>query len=244
MDGIFNYCDRWCERCPFTGRCRNFSMGAAMERRARRKDKENEAFWQAMDKACGDALADLTREADSLAPAESDEDKADKAAFGRRMDEHDAAVRAHPLSRLAEEYLWAAHRWLERRRDRVPSEIADAVDVIAWYHMFISVKLTRALSGLLDFEDDDEDDDDPEDLLDEDGAPYPKDSDGSAKIAIIAIERSFAAWSIVRDRREAERKTATKMMGMLLRLRAMAERHFPDARMFHRPGFDDVGSRD
>ena len=30
--GIFNYCDRWCERCPFTSRCRSFSMGQAMER--------------------------------------------------------------------------------------------------------------------------------------------------------------------------------------------------------------------
>ena len=29
--GIFNYCDRWCERCPFTSRCRLFATLAEIE---------------------------------------------------------------------------------------------------------------------------------------------------------------------------------------------------------------------
>jgi hypothetical protein len=24
IDSIFNYCDRWCERCAFTAKCRNY----------------------------------------------------------------------------------------------------------------------------------------------------------------------------------------------------------------------------
>ncbi|MDO8793409.1 MAG: hypothetical protein Q7J25_02180 [Vicinamibacterales bacterium] len=28
---IFNYCDRWCERCPLTARCRVFAMSAEQE---------------------------------------------------------------------------------------------------------------------------------------------------------------------------------------------------------------------
>lgn len=241
IDGIFNYCDRWCERCPFTGRCRNFATLQAVERRARRRDAENEAFWDAMDKACGDALGDLTRQAASLdAPGPADGAKQEGAPFGPEPDDQDAAVDAHPLARLSDEYLWAAHRWLERRRGRVPAEAADAVDVIGWYHMFIHVKFTRALRGLAE----QDDDGDGEELVDEDGVPFPKDSDGSAKVGIIAVERSFAAWSLVRDRLKAERKTAAGMMGVLLRIRALAQRQFPDARTFHRPGFDDVGSRD
>ena len=27
ISGIYNYCDRWCERCAFTSRCMNFAMG-------------------------------------------------------------------------------------------------------------------------------------------------------------------------------------------------------------------------
>ncbi len=29
--GIFNYCDRWCERCPLTSRCRVFADMAELE---------------------------------------------------------------------------------------------------------------------------------------------------------------------------------------------------------------------
>ena len=29
--GIFNYCDRWCERCAFTSRCRVFADVAQIE---------------------------------------------------------------------------------------------------------------------------------------------------------------------------------------------------------------------
>jgi hypothetical protein len=239
IDGIFNYCDRWCERCPFTSRCRNFSMGRAIERHVKRRDEENEAFWDAMDKACGDSLKDVSEQAESLAPEESEEEKQEKAAFGREMDEQEQEVRAHPLARLAEAYLWTAHRWLERRRGRVPEPIADAIEVIAWYHIFISMKVTRALHGLIEQEDEDY-----EELTDDDGVPFPKDSEGSAKIAVIAIERSFGAWSILRERVEKEAKNSAKMMATLLRLRSMAEEYFPDARTFHRPGFDDVGSRD
>jgi hypothetical protein len=26
ISGIYNYCDRWCERCPFTLRCATYSV--------------------------------------------------------------------------------------------------------------------------------------------------------------------------------------------------------------------------
>jgi hypothetical protein len=30
IDGIFNYCDRWCERCEYSGRCRVFAMDRSL----------------------------------------------------------------------------------------------------------------------------------------------------------------------------------------------------------------------
>ena len=32
IPGVFNYCDRWCERCPFSSRCRVYAieMGIAV----------------------------------------------------------------------------------------------------------------------------------------------------------------------------------------------------------------------
>ena len=29
--GVYNFCDRWCERCPLTSRCRVFADVAEME---------------------------------------------------------------------------------------------------------------------------------------------------------------------------------------------------------------------
>lgn len=126
IPSIYNYCDRWCERCPFTARCLNYAMGAEMEGR---------------------------------------EDQ---------------------------------------------------------------VKLMRALSG--------KEDDDNTDPLDE----HPKDSDGSAKIALIGMDRSLAAWAILL-RAFPQRETETlRLLAYLERIRRLTEQAFPNARAFVRPGFDGL----
>src|SRR3712207_1594506 len=48
IDGIFNYCDRWCERCPFTSRCRVYAMEEAAERQPGDRDPKNAAFWDGL----------------------------------------------------------------------------------------------------------------------------------------------------------------------------------------------------
>src|SRR5678815_335175 len=47
ISGIYNYCDRWCERCPFSSRCLLYAQekeddDASPESR----DINNEAFWR------------------------------------------------------------------------------------------------------------------------------------------------------------------------------------------------------
>src|SRR5262245_16756365 len=43
IDGIYNYCDRWCERCIFTSRCRNFE--GVRNLKPEEQDISNKAFW-------------------------------------------------------------------------------------------------------------------------------------------------------------------------------------------------------
>ena len=240
IDGIYNYCDRWCERCPFTWRCRNFTMGRAMARHMARKDRDNADFWAAMNKTLGDEIEALAKQAEDLPDRKPPEDE-ETVAFRKKMGQQDRAVRRHVLSLGAERYMRQVDRWfkrhpeLQKHVEKCETRLDDAVEIISWYHMFISAKLFRALSGLMDQEDEDW-----EELMDEVGKPYPKDSDGSAKIAIIAIERSIGGWSIVRDELPDEREAAIEMMKTLVRIRQMVDRHFPDARRFHRPGFDDL----
>ncbi len=46
IPGIYNYCDRWCERCPFTSRCMNFALSEEEFAGLEARDINNEAFWQ------------------------------------------------------------------------------------------------------------------------------------------------------------------------------------------------------
>ncbi len=104
--------------------------------------------------------------------------------------------------------------------------IRDTLDVVRWYLFFIEVKLRRAVQGAVDER--------PRHLED-----LPRDSDGSAKIALIAIDRSIAAWARLREHFAAEHADAIlDLLVQLERLRRAAEAKFPAAREFKRPGLD------
>ena len=59
--GIYNYCDRWCERCPQTLRRLNFSVSEEEFSDPETRDIRNEAFWKKLSGILGDAL-ELLRE--------------------------------------------------------------------------------------------------------------------------------------------------------------------------------------
>ena len=44
IPGIYNYCDRWCERCTFTSRCRNYENTGKLS--LEQLEINNKAFWK------------------------------------------------------------------------------------------------------------------------------------------------------------------------------------------------------
>jgi hypothetical protein len=104
------------------------------------------------------------------------------------------------------------------------ASLGDCFEIIQWYLFFIEAKLQRALQGKME---DDEDND-----------GYPKDSDGSAKIALIAIERSIGAWSGIYEKQPASEDVALKTLSLLSQLKQKTLEEFPVAMQFKRPGFD------
>ena len=47
ISGIYNYCDRWCERCPLSSRCLLYATEQADEDDSpESRDIQNEAFWR------------------------------------------------------------------------------------------------------------------------------------------------------------------------------------------------------
>jgi hypothetical protein len=46
IPGIFNYCDRWCERCEMTNKCANYALTTAEGMNVEDYQNNNKKFWQ------------------------------------------------------------------------------------------------------------------------------------------------------------------------------------------------------
>ena len=77
-----------------------------------------------------------------------------------------------------------------------------------------------------------------EDLISDD-SDFPNDSDGSAKVALIGVDRSILAWSALSSYFSDNKKEIINIIVLLENLRKRIELKFPNARDFKRPGFDD-----
>jgi len=103
------------------------------------------------------------------------------------------------------------------------SRFNDALEVVYFYNFFISAKIYRALGGIDNFESNE----------------IQTDSNGSAKIALIAIDRLIAAWSVAMENMMDHEDEILKFLISLAEIRIETESAFPLARQFVRPGFDD-----
>jgi hypothetical protein len=65
IEGIYNYCDRWCERCPFTSRCLVYAQEHADADGPEANDINNEAFWHVEDDAEEDDVTEGLQQKDS-----------------------------------------------------------------------------------------------------------------------------------------------------------------------------------
>jgi hypothetical protein len=105
-------------------------------------------------------------------------------------------------------------------------KIQDYLEIMRWYQHQIYVKLCRAASGMIRGEI-------------EDVEYFPQDANGSAKVAIIGIERSIAAWGGLLLQFPDQENSILDMLVALKKLLRQIDAAFPDARAFIRSGFDE-----
>lgn len=237
--GVHNYCDRWCERCPFTARCRVYADEQEMSEEA--KDPQDPAFWQNIKKSFEGVLEMLHKMMEEMGidPAEVEkmpapEPDPDVQALEKRMRE-----KTMQYAETVERFFRDDNAYFELKSDELAEQIEagkpvdleswqffqDAVEVVRWYQYFISAKIHRAVNSL--------------DHLDEEDDRIQSDSNGSAKIAMIAIERSLGAWEVLRRQLPEKDREILELQRQLQHLRAEINRLFPQWTQFHRPGFDD-----
>ncbi|MEO6039177.1 MAG: hypothetical protein ABIQ93_12260 [Saprospiraceae bacterium] len=235
ISGVHNYCDRWCERCRFLDRC---AVGAIeLERWAKGQDWQPEDFFRELD-----AMFHLTtlEKPDWLAEMEFSRDDLEAEDPDPQLEALQKAVQERGMHyfRGVQEFLKAqkeqlkAHHidldaaFAEGRDQQERSELAEALEVIHWYLHFMFVKGCRALGGL-------------EDMHDEHwGGAHQSDANGSAKIAMIAVQRSMGAWEVVRRHWPERQLTIAGFIREINQFRRLLERYFPDWHKFIRPGFD------
>jgi hypothetical protein len=243
ISGIYNYCDRWCERCPFTSRCLSYKSSCEDDD-PDVNDMNNKMFW--------DKISDNSKLAMEMILGHAEEhgidlNDIDPEATARSEEKLRRDAEAKPVARWSESYIKTVDDWFSPRQktfdekgqelvalykmdlpdtnaEEEADSLRDCVDIIKWYQFQIHVKLMRALMQ-------------EEDLagIDDD---LPSDSDGSAKVALIGMDRSIGAWTLLMDHLPGESDSILDVLVLIARIRKQAELDFPNARSFIRPGFD------
>ncbi len=236
ISGIYNYCDRWCERCAYTLRCANFAIGQKMDPDSQPHDRRKETLWPRLG-----AIKDL---ADAMLAKQADQPGvgvAEKPKFKNMK----RPIDRHRLGAAALRYMEFTHQFVEQNPDLgkqanppegasepwSPVSVAEAFDVIAWDHTIIAVKTARATRR---DKVDEEIENNPE------FADIPSDRDGTAKVVLLSIDRSILAWAVLLTHVPAFQEMGLSAMLTLHRLRTAMERDIPKARGFMRPGFDTI----
>ena len=231
IPGIYNYCDRWCERCTFTSRCLTYKFGKIMDENLDDKIELNQLFWKFFDKNLDNTL-DLFEESEY--EEESYNFDEDESYTGDDFEIKRLIAESHDAAQLAKEYINIVSNWFKQNETELIAfsnieeksilKISDAIEVIHWYHIFIYPKIMRALQGKDD------------DLLEDE---FPLDSDGSAKITLIAIDRSISAWGYIFMQTDDKNENIFNIIKLLVTLQQLVEDNFPNSRNFIRPGFDE-----
>jgi hypothetical protein len=220
VNGIYNYCDQWCRYCPHTERCLAFKCLRDQEQRRP-----------------GDIFEDLAASVNEMISFSRDVVQAEGAnsplaelavlpTIGTTVD---LPHIDDPLERRGREYALETARFLASVAPTLPSPKGAAggmpapIEVVIWYHALIAVKIYRALASA---------------AMSRQGKPgLADDAQGSAKVALIGIDRSRKALRQLQIKLHDAR--IERLIARLERLSAEVDRRFPDARAFVRPGLDE-----
>ncbi|MDD4148763.1 MAG: hypothetical protein PHE33_01925 [Bacteroidales bacterium] len=224
ISGVHNYCDRWCERCKFIKRCR---VGLAeLKRLERDGDMDDTDFLEEFSSILTDTFELVSKKAAEMGIDLND-----------LMDNSHEKTEKTPneIEEIAKNYGIEAHNWTKNNSEQINKltlkvieqelaipDFTEAFEVINWFEFFISVKIRRAFLGYQS-EDDFETDD----------------SNGSAKIALIAIDRSIEAYLVLYHQFPEYEDDILSLLKQLSQIKKQMLITFPDAMSFKRPGFDE-----
>jgi len=244
IPGVYNYCDRFCERCTLTRRCRVYADEKVRIEEHRKRGEDPDDWSVVLDdvrKEFGKTMKlirtatekeGIDLESGSLSPPPAESDPS-----------------AHPLHKLSRQYMAQAHRFLENLRKKIetfgqdltvcagmtPDSVTDLKKIITeyetvlWFHTLVPAKIHRALLSKLEAAEDATSDF-------ESTAGSADDAAGSAKVAYYGLERSIAALSVLYEWQKDDE--IVTLLVLADRMRQMLDREIPGHRSFHHPWFE------
>ena len=247
IPGIYNYCDRWCEKCELSHKCLTHVMGTKLAARKELKPDKNmprgmkglqlrlriflklvKEIMKEMAEERGIAVKDICDSEDLMEGCllrKGGDVPVDK----KRMDaagKTDIVRTSMIYEALGEKCLEAIYETLDTDPDD-ESLVYDKdpdLAVVGWYVSFVESKLRRAVYDMNSPE--------QERIL------RNEDYNGSVKVALIGMDRSLVSWEVVREKFPGWEKDIDRILVVLKELLKDVEEQFPDARAFLRPGFE------
>lgn len=245
IPGIYNYCDRWCERCQYINRChigsddKVLQMELKMELAENDEEEQNVIFDHLKDSLAdvknlikeqieisGKSWQEFLKDIEENpyvppAPTKHQEQLETLALdYGKWVSEW----RAQNNSYFQEENMMELVLTSEKNPERLIHEINEAFQIIQYYQFFIGAKIHRMIHGKLEHWEDDD--------------PIQNDWHGSAKISIVAIEKSQKAWLQLSNFFPDLADSILDNLAWLDRVKRGVLKEVPDALGFVRPGFD------
>jgi len=149
----------------------------------------------------------------------------------------------YEIEELADEYFRIAHSFLKslddkfnftdtintKRKEEKFQVLFDNVEIVFWYHMFIMVKIKRAVGGKRELKI-------GMDEFENEISSY--DMNGTAKIAAIAVKESQKALNNLLSHLKDYSSEIEEMMILLGKILLQLDIEFPNYKDFIRPGFD------
>ena len=160
ISGIYNYCDRWCERCPFTTRCLVYATekAADVSDDPEVHDINNAKFWSRLESIFQETH-EMILEWAQEAGVDLETLEAEAAQVDREQLRQDA--KQHELSLSARRYAEMVERWFgeefaveqnvhddttgKSKNTEEDIDVSDAIEVVRWYQFFVAAKVFRAL---------------------------------------------------------------------------------------------------
>jgi hypothetical protein len=248
VPGIYNYCDRWCERCPFDDRCLVHHQSKRAHRRGELPADDPESLLKYLHKQLRTTVQVLrgTARHRQIEPGGLDwPDVSPSASLPTDADRTTVAGRFEPLVLAAHVYTVMVDSWMDDEADWLAArrstlrgraavsakpgrfaaaarDLHESLATILWDRTLIPAKLARAMSAPAR------------------ESELPDDAQGSAKVALLSMDRSSRCWETIRVLRSPSDGAIAALVAHLDTLRRDTERRFPGARTFKRPGFDDA----